>query len=30
MTTEKRFAHNDFVEALDYIGIFGSDDKDKK
>ena len=23
MTTEKRFAHNDFVEALDYIGVFG-------
>ena len=23
MTTEKRFPHNDFVEALDYIGIFG-------
>ncbi len=22
MTTEKRFAHNDFVEALDYIGVF--------
>jgi len=22
MTTEKRFPHNDFVEALDYIGIF--------
>ena len=22
MTTEKRFAHNDFVEALDYIDIF--------
>ena len=23
MTTEKRFSHSDFVEALDYIGIFG-------
>ena len=23
MTTEKRFSHNDFVEALDYIEIFG-------
>ena len=23
MTTEKRFEHNDFVEALDYIGVFG-------
>jgi hypothetical protein len=30
MTTEKRFAHNDFVEALDYIGVFGSDEKDEK
>ena len=27
MTTEKRFAHNDFVEALDDIGVFGSDDE---
>jgi hypothetical protein len=27
MTTEKRFAHNDFVEALDYIGVFGSKDE---
>ena len=25
MTTEKRFPHNDFVEALDYIGVFGSE-----
>ena len=25
MTTEKRFAHNDFVEALDYIGVFGNE-----
>ena len=23
MTTEKRFSHKDFVEALDYIGVFG-------
>ena len=22
MTTEKRFAHNDFVDALDYIDVF--------
>ena len=24
MTTEKRFEHKDFVEALDYIGVFGN------
>jgi hypothetical protein len=23
MTTEKRFNHNDFIEALDYIEVFG-------
>ena len=23
MTTEKRFNHTDFIEALDYIGVFG-------
>ena len=27
MTTEKRFAHNDFVEALDYIGVFSAKEK---
>jgi hypothetical protein len=27
MTTEKRFAHNDFVEALDYVGVFNEDKK---
>ena len=27
MTTEKRFAHNDFVEALDYIGVFSAEEK---
>jgi len=26
MTTEKRYSHNDFVDALDYIGIFGEED----
>lgn len=25
MTTEKRFAHNDFVEALDYIDVFSGE-----
>ena len=25
MTTEKRFPHNDFMEALDYINIFSAD-----
>tara|TARA_R110001592_G_scaffold43260_1_gene140339 strand:- start:965 stop:1462 length:498 start_codon:yes stop_codon:yes gene_type:complete len=25
MTTEKRFSHKDFVEALDYIGVFGEE-----
>ena len=25
MTTEKRFAHNDFIEALDYINVFQDD-----
>jgi len=30
MTTEKRFEHKDFVEALDYIGVFGSEEKDSK
>ena len=27
MTTEKRFSHKDFVEALDYIGIFSAEEK---
>ena len=27
MTTEKRFAHNDFVEALDYVGVFSEGKK---
>ena len=27
MTTEKRFAHNDFVEALDYVGVFSAEKK---
>jgi len=26
MTTEKRFSHKDFVEALDYIGVFSGED----
>ena len=25
MTTEKRFPHNDFMEALDYINVFSAD-----
>jgi len=27
MTTEKRFSHKDFVEALDYIGVFSAEEK---
>tara|TARA_R110002074_G_scaffold293158_1_gene464881 strand:+ start:317 stop:817 length:501 start_codon:yes stop_codon:yes gene_type:complete len=27
MTTEKRFSHKDFIDALDYINIFQEDDK---
>ena len=27
MTTEKRFSHKDFVEALDYIGAFSAEEK---
>jgi len=29
MTTMKRFEHCDFVEALDYIGVFSGDKKQK-